>query len=1248
MEHKQKRLPVVAKTTSVAAAVSLCLVFSGCYGLYEGKAEKNLKTAQQWKADEFDESKQAYEQASKALDAARQADAGGNGSEAKTQAKQAAELSETAMEQAMTRFADVQLKSAENHMKVAAINEANRGDTQQQYTGAEEVLAGAREDYNEQDYEDSIEKSNEVIARVNQMLAGVQNKAESDLSKLENSVEELVRAEGETYTPSEVDRAREAVRLITEKVEEDRDYKQASLLAESARGEAQSATIESKRKHSEAELLALEDKIAEAIAEEAPVHVPDQLQKVQLRYEAMLATFRDKQYDTVLSAASNLRPEVDELITMARIEATKDRMRRVAEAVTRLKSQNVEHYLPGRLSAMDQLLARARVEFDNNNYEGAKLEANNALLEYDRISASFDALAEAQLKSASTSVGSTKEAYERMTQVFGAGDAPVDQRIESRYQVQAADLGTKLNASISLLATASENRQAKEFRKAIEQSEQASESAAQVADGTYKLVAENALLGIQDQISELERHGASEYASTSLRDVRAMVGQTQSLLRSNQSRQAAELAARTRAALENVKQEIAQRATGEVEAVERLIHRIEGGAGPVPAAGGMRYMGTTYRQLPYGEFPGGSDLDNKEAMLSEAVAVAENVPAASSMLLAQTSVGHPTNSTGWTGSPSVVGNRDIPHGTFMHSSTPSNIYMGTGQPTGAAIGTRAEPVVNTYESTGAYRSGSTMAYEGPTAPGPFVAPGDPDAIDPNQPVGLVPAAAEISGARQMISDIMGNPQRLKDIEDFEPQAVEAARQQLDESSSALASQDYTAAMKQALGAQQTLFKADRNAAKQASTRDLQAAADRINLANAAGASMFAPAQLNEAKRLYDQGNAFMKSGSYREARRVASRALTAAEDARSYNVDKAQDLAAQSVRYGGYRHSAPVLIESERLSAIGDDLMRNPETAAQGQEVAKQAVMLGQIALDHARDYSYQERLDNIYKALNQALRAGANYFNVPEVKRLIAELAVARDQYCTRNFDAVELKLKDIEARLARVIETTPLVLEENLVETTEKLNALILAGAENWMAQQVDDVKSLMNRSVIDFRKHDYQSSYMNIRNAMALTDRIEQRLQEQVYFDGVTELFAQLDDAFHKFEPIMNHGPAFMKKLISTEWGQPRAMDLSSRLNPNEFKDTINDIYLRAIHLKPPTTQEATHKEVLIAIKNAKVASENFQKLYILDQVSMPDAYDIIDTAYAQIKRAKTLRGEVQVKLIEPQARMKVIRAEKIVNY
>lgn len=1248
MEHKQKRLPVVAKTTSVATAVSLCLVLSGCYGLYEGKADKNLKTAEQWKAGEYQESKSSYEQAREALNAARQAKNSGDSSSASSQAKSAANLSEQAMEQAMIKFANDQMTSADLSMKIANRNQMHVGKTQAQYNEAQQQLDKAREQLSKNKYKKSIDLSTNVIASVDAMLREVQNKAEEDLLKLERSVTELEQAQGEIWTSSKLDRAHEAVRTITGLVKNDRDYRQAIVLAENARGEAESATIEAKQKHSESELLKLEDKIAEAFAEEAPQNVPDKLDRVQRRYDALVVTYYDKRYDTVLLDAKNLQPEVDELITAARIESTKNRIAQAENAITQLQGQKVEEYLPGQINKMIQLKDRAHVEFDNNNFEGAKLEANNALVEYQRLSAAFDAVAQQQYEVAQKQVEGTQSAFDRMKQVFSAPATAIDARIQSRYQVRATDIAAHVDAARKLLAAAEESRQAKQFRQSIENSGQAAETAEEAAQNTYKLVAENALLGIQDQISDLERHGASQFAARSLADVRAMVDQTQTQLRNNQSRDAAETAARARAAVENVKQEIAQRAVGEANDASRLIQRIEGGAAPAPAAGGMHRLGVVQRQLPFGEFPGGTDFNNKEGMLLEAVSAAADLPQAERMVLAQTSTGHPVNSTGWTGSPAVIENRALPGGTFATSGKPSNVFLGTGAPTGAAIGHRAEPVVNTYESTGQYRSGSTGSYEAPTAPGPFVAAADPAAFNPHEPIGLVPAAAQITTARRQIDELIGDNQRVKDLEEFQPSAVGAARQKLDESASALSAQDYSRAVQLARDAQSTLFAADRNAAKQAANRDLQAAADRVNLANAAGADMFAPAQLNEARRLYDQGNAFMKSGDYQEARKIAGRAVVAAEEARTYNVEKAKDLAALSVRYGGYKNSTPALTEANRLADIADDMMRSPESAAMGQEVAKQAVTLAQIALDQSRDFTYQERLDNIYKALNQALRAGANYFNVAEIKRLIAELAIARDQYCTRNFDAVELKLKDIEARLARVIETTPLVLEENLIETTEKLNALILAGAENWMAQEVDNVKSLMNRSVIDFRKHDYQSSHRNIFNAMALTDRIEQRLQEQVYFDAVTELFAQLDDTFHKFQPVINHSPAFLKKLISTEWGQPRAMDLSSRLNPNQFKDKINDIYLRAIHLKPPKSQEAIHTEVLIAIKHAKVASENFQKLYILDQVNMPDAHEIIDTAYAQIKRAQTLRGEVQVKMIEPQARMKVIRAEKIVNY
>lgn len=1241
MERKHKRLVIWNKPTKFVLAAGICATFAGCYGVYEGKAEKNLKLADDYKAGEFDESKSLYDSAKSAFTSGQSAKASGQSGEAKTQMKQAVDLSEQAVEQSKTRFADKALTQAQADLKVATINEVQR-ENPSRYEEAQATLTESEDLYNKQKPEKSIDASRKVTNTVNQLLANKKNIAENLQGELKNRLEQLIKAQGETYVPQAVESLKEEIRIITEKIEKDRDYKEAARRATGAITDADNNITESKKRNSENDLTQLDNKIAEALAEEAPIHVPDQLKVVQDRFEALLASYHKQQYNVVLSEVGNLRPRIDELITMSRIEATKDRIRRVDEGILNWQAQQVEKFLPGRIAEMITLRDSAKEKFANNDYASAQKDSNDAITAERRISEAFDGVASQHLQDGKIVVDAADQSYQRMIQVFSTPQTAIDSRLQSRYQVESSELRGKLSNSQEIINTADQNRKAQQYLRAIEQAAQAKTTASDVSEGTYKLVAENAVLGIQDQISVLERQGAREYAPNELSDVQNLISEVQKLIASKQNKQAAEVAAKTRASLENVKQEIARQARTNVEQLGRLIERVEGGAGSAPAAGGMNRPGVLQRHaMGDHETPGGSDLNNKEAMLSEVVDLAGSLPESEPVMLAQTWISTPNSTASGGSAGDTNSNRDLPSGTFMQSQSPSTVFTGTGQPTGAPIGNRAEPVV---DANGNSISNGTTAYEAPTAPGPFVAVSESTGnnVAPDSPV------ATVNTIKARIDEILLDNQRAKDLETHRPEAVEAARQKLVESSNAITAEDYVRATDLAKDAQRLIFEADRDSAKKASEVDLQAAADRINLANAGGAMMFAPAELTEARRLYDQGKEFTKTGDYHEARKIAARALVAAEEARSYNVNKARDISSLSTRYGGWKTSHPALTESNRLSDIADDLLRNPATAAQGQEVAKQAVTLSQIALDSARDYTYQERLDNIYKALNTALRAGANYFNVPEVKRLIAEIAIAREQYCTRNFDAVELKLQDIEARLARVIETTPLVLEQNLVETTEKLNALIAAGAEDYMAQEVDNVKTMMNQSVVAFRKHAYEASYIQIRDAMALTDKIENRLQEQVYFDSVTELFAQMDQLFHKFSQVLDYDPAFVKKLMNTQYGQPRALDLSTRINPNDFKDEMTNLYLRTIHLKAPKSQEANHTNVILAMKNAKIASDNFQKLYVLDQVSMPDAYDIIDTAYNQIKTAKKLRADIQYNVIEPQARKKVILADKIVNY
>jgi hypothetical protein len=1222
----------IEKIAAVAIMAAFCFAPLGCSkqraDLSLKKANNNINTARSWDADKYDESKADFNAAAEAAKAAQSSMDGQQYPQALTSAQDAVKKSEAAINAAKVRFAEQNRTAAKTALDVANKNNG-RDEDQKLFDEAQEQLTVAEEKLAKQKYEDSIEASAKAVSAVDQLLARLKNESEKMLEDLQTKRKNLEDAQANNFLPNSLININNAINQVEKKVKEERDYKQALIIAKAAATEADENLNETKKRHGKQLLETLESKIAEAISEEAPIYAAEQLKTTQESFESILKDFYDNQFDSVLDGAQRLVPKTDQLITITRIEATKDKIANVNSSITALKEQDVERYLPGRLQPIQVIATEAELLFNNNDYNGAKQKALDGLAERDRVVAAFDSLAEQTITVADQALNAATQTYEKMLSFFAAPAtrvAAVDSRIEARRQSEATDLAARRKAAAENLDAAKNNRTQSQFKKAIEQGKEVAVSAESVMNGTFKIVAEHALLSVQDEISVLEREGARVEAPRQLNEVQALVEATQNLIRDNKNREAAEYTAKARAYLENVKQELSRRALEERDRADQMIRRLEGSAATR-------------------EFPGGSDLNNKEAMFAEVEQLASEQTAP--VQLAQTYASPNTVVPGPGGASNLNSNKQYPSGTYATDGPAGSLNYAarnTNEPNGAIIGTRPEPIVRTHENAGI--SFGNAPYEGANAPGPFVAV---SAAPAGSAMSYSAGTGEVSDISAVVYEILSDDTRVRDIQKYEPAAVNEARAKLKESTDALVAQNYAAALTASKEAQRIIVEAEMRAAAAAARENLQAAADRINLAEVSSAAMFAPAQLMEAIKLFRQSEDFLTKGMNIEARDASQRAVIAADDARLYNVNKARDMASLSTRYGGWKAAHPPLLAAEQKASIAEDMLADPNTAAQGQALAQEAVVCAQIALDAARDFTFQERLDNIHKALNTALRAGANYFNVSEVKRLIAELAIARDEYNSRNFDAVELKLKDIEARLARVIESTPLVLQENLTDLTEKLNALVEAGAENFfMAQEVDDVKSLMNRSAIDFRKHDYQSSYTNLKNAMKLTDSIELRLQEQVYFDSVTELFAQLDKAFRNFSTVLNADRAMLKKLVTLPNGMQASINITGQASPNLFKDTVNDIYLRAIHLKPPTSQEGTHRELLVAIKYARTAAENFQKLYILDQVSRPDAYDIIETAFAQIDKSKIMRSEIQIKLIDPQARTTVIHAEKIVNY
>ncbi|MEI7633848.1 MAG: hypothetical protein WCK47_06160 [bacterium] len=1165
-------------------------------------AEANIKQAKEWNAGGFTESQAILQNAiatqeSARIDADRQQYA-----TALTLGQEAKRLSDEAKKAALARYADQQLQEARKAVQIARINDGPNQNAKL-FEDSQKQLQQTEDKYGKQKYEKTIELAKATSETVNQLLASLKNAAENQIPILRGKLADLEKYDAKALYPSALSKTMEEIAQIETKIRVDRDYKQAIILAGTANSEAENAITETKKRLCDRFKDAFNEKITRAESEDAAAFNPSELKTCKESFEELKSNIDKKQYDTALSSAGMLKLQIDRMLLNTLKEGTRDKIRKADNGTRDLKEQDVETFLPGRIKAADDALAQAQEAFQKAESETSQTytmydeplnKAKNALAEYDKVVGAFSGIAENEIRIADQKVSEAKETFDKMGTFFGTPQQPkpVDERIDAQRQTDMANLNARLSGAQQTTKTASESRKATRFKKAIELSGEAGTVAADITNNCYRITAQYTLIAVQDELSNLERQQADSIAPEQVKQVKALFDETQQLIRQNQNENAVKSAAQAKAYLESVKQEMARQAIKEKGKADEMLQRLEGGPAPRPATGG-RPLSLNASDEPR-EYPGGSGLNNKQIAQSGTV-------------------------TG-----NVVSGMPAP-----------------GASSGAIVGTQPEPVVPAREGAG--KSQSAGAYEPPTGPGPFMATGGGSGMKIDTPGPESP-----SSIGEQVDAILNDNQRVRDILRFQPGAIDRARAKLRESGEALKEQNYARAMTAAKEAQRIIIEAEQRAAKSAAKENLQKAADRINVSESAGSIMFAPAQLTEAINLYEQAEKSLAAGDYIAARDASSHAVTAADDARLYNVKKARDLAALSTTYGGWTASHPLVVQAEQSASVAESMLSRPDTAPCGQELAKQAVTAAQLALDHARDYSYQERIDNIYKALNTALQAGANYFNVTEVKTLIAEISAVRDEYCTRNYDAVELKLKDIEARLARVIETTPLVLEQNLVENTSKLNALIQAGAENYMAQEVDDVKTLMNRSVIDFRKKDFASSYTNLKNALSLTDKIEERLQEQVYFDAVIELFAQMDKAMKDFNPLLNHDRYFLKQLVRQPNGQNSAINLSGRFNPNDFKDAITDIYLRAIHLKPPKPQLSTHEQVLVTIKSARAAAENFQKLYLIDQVSQRDADEIIDTAYNQIEQAKKMRGALQVNMIDPMARTKVIKADKIVNY
>ncbi|MCH8334073.1 lytic transglycosylase domain-containing protein, partial [Candidatus Sumerlaeota bacterium] len=184
----------------------------------------------------------------------------------------------------------------------------------------------------------------------------------------------------------------------------------------------------------------------------------------------------------------------------------------------------------------------------------------SALEEEKRIIDEFDSLAMSAIGEASAKLNIAEGFFSRMEEIFtalgpgpnAADDVALRNRRESlREELRARVLNANVELGVSTL-----KREDKVFHEAIEIARDIQEQAEEVTQETYRVVAENAIQGVGNELTRYERGGGREYAPEETSRAEAMLVQTRQLVEEGQYREASELAAATKAQVEILAQEL--------------------------------------------------------------------------------------------------------------------------------------------------------------------------------------------------------------------------------------------------------------------------------------------------------------------------------------------------------------------------------------------------------------------------------------------------------------------------------------------------------------------------------------------------------------------------------------------------------------------------------------------------------------------------------------------------------------------
>jgi hypothetical protein len=433
------------------------------------------------------------------------------------------------------------------------------------------------------------------------------------------------------------------------------------------------------------------------------------------------------------------------------------------------------------------------------------------------------------------------------------------------------------------------------------------------------------------------------------------------------------------------------------------------------------------------------------------------------------------------------------------------------------------------------------------------------------------------------------------------------------------------------------------AAREWAQTEISDARARIAHADDAGAALYAPTRLQEARDLIDSARRRFESEDHLAAQRAAAEAGEKAEEARLGLILKAEEAAVRARDYDGWRFhhgalsDALVAIQRSRRSMDEGDFGKSRELATFAQQRADEITQLSRQALFH-------ERMDNLRQSTEHAMTTGGNYFQPNELVSVLDDLAVIERTYNPNRHDDFERDLEALEAKMAILIEGTPEILEETLEGYRDWIVYLREEkGADLYAYSELEEVAQGIVSAQRNFDQGHHRAAYQDVQDTGGILRRVQLMADEFDYKESVQELLGQLEAARYQFGRYISINPEMMTRLAISPGGSGRSTALAGLGSPADFRRAVEDLQAQAEVIQAPSTRVDHQSRLLACLRNAQSAARNFEYLIIADQMAESEVRKTIDSAYEFLEASHHQGEELMVSLIEDPLRGPITMTE-----